>query len=220
MTSINVKTAKTAELVAFYNEHAERRVTKFSDRKTAERRVQQLIDHLDHEASERRTGDRRTQNVVEPTTEGENMTDVTPAAVEGDDQLVEEFGHAECPSCSVHLSNGVMTFDWLAAEKGSHAKAVEVQKHEFSCMGCGAEWGKEITANTARSEGVAKSWLDPEVKAKRAQRNGVRVDGVEYKSVTKAFEALELPLKMHVKFRMELKAAGKLEEFGHTWEII
>lgn len=41
---IDVKTATTAELVAFYNKHAEKPVTKFADRKTAERRVATLID--------------------------------------------------------------------------------------------------------------------------------------------------------------------------------
>lgn len=41
---IDVKTATTAELVAFYNKNAEKPVTKFADRKTAERRVATLID--------------------------------------------------------------------------------------------------------------------------------------------------------------------------------
>ena len=40
---INVNTAKTAELVAFYNKHASKPVTKFADRKTAERRVAALL---------------------------------------------------------------------------------------------------------------------------------------------------------------------------------
>jgi hypothetical protein len=41
---INVKTATTAELVAFYNANAFQPVKKFADRKTAERRVQALLD--------------------------------------------------------------------------------------------------------------------------------------------------------------------------------
>lgn len=40
---INVQTAKTAELVAFYNKHASKPVSKFADRKTAERRVAALL---------------------------------------------------------------------------------------------------------------------------------------------------------------------------------
>lgn len=40
---MNVSTATTAELVAFYNEHAAQPVKKFADRKTAERRVSALL---------------------------------------------------------------------------------------------------------------------------------------------------------------------------------
>lgn len=40
---LNVQTATTAQLVAFYNEHANKPVTKFADRKTAERRVTELM---------------------------------------------------------------------------------------------------------------------------------------------------------------------------------
>lgn len=46
MTTINVTTAKTSELVAFYNAHAAKPVTKFADRKTAERRVSELLATL------------------------------------------------------------------------------------------------------------------------------------------------------------------------------
>lgn len=42
---LNVSTATTAELVAFYNEHnADKPVKKFADRKTAERRVSALLE--------------------------------------------------------------------------------------------------------------------------------------------------------------------------------
>lgn len=43
---LNIKTAKTAELVAFYNEHADKPVKKFVDRATAEKRVAALIATL------------------------------------------------------------------------------------------------------------------------------------------------------------------------------
>lgn len=44
--TMNVKTATTAQLVAFYNEHADKAVTKFRDRATAEKRCQELLDLL------------------------------------------------------------------------------------------------------------------------------------------------------------------------------
>ena len=43
---IDVSAATTAELVAFYNKHAAKPVNKFADRKTAERRVTQLVEQL------------------------------------------------------------------------------------------------------------------------------------------------------------------------------
>lgn len=40
---IDVRTATTTELVAFYNKHADKQVKKFQDRATAERRVSELL---------------------------------------------------------------------------------------------------------------------------------------------------------------------------------
>lgn len=41
-------------------------------------------------------------------------------------------------------------------------------------------------------------------------RSAVKADGTEYRSVKQAFEKLKLPLGRHIRFRMALKAAGKL----------
>lgn len=46
MNTIDITTATTAELVAFWNEHAEKPVKRFADRKTAERRVAALVAEL------------------------------------------------------------------------------------------------------------------------------------------------------------------------------
>lgn len=46
MKTIDITTATTAELVAFWNAHAEKPVKRFADRKTAERRVAALIETL------------------------------------------------------------------------------------------------------------------------------------------------------------------------------
>lgn len=44
---MNVQTAKTSELIAFYNANSGRDpIKKFTDRKTAEARVQALVDHI------------------------------------------------------------------------------------------------------------------------------------------------------------------------------
>jgi len=65
-----------------------------------------------------------------------------------------------------------------------------------------------------RSAAVAVSWTDPEVAAARCVKSKVKVDGVEYGSVLKAFIALQLPVNKHIGFRAKLKASGN-EVFKH-----
>lgn len=55
MNTIDITTATTAELVAFWNAHAEKPVKRFSDRKTAERRVAALIETLTPKVSKKAT---------------------------------------------------------------------------------------------------------------------------------------------------------------------
>lgn len=62
-----------------------------------------------------------------------------------DADLAAMCGYSHCPKCGIHLSNGVLHFDSLEDQHGPK-KAYELQKHEWSCMGCNAEWGKEIEA--------------------------------------------------------------------------
>lgn len=50
---INVQTAKTAELVAFYNANSAKTVKKFADRATAEKRVAELLKTLKPKASKK-----------------------------------------------------------------------------------------------------------------------------------------------------------------------
>lgn len=59
------------------------------------------------------------------------------------------------------------------------------------------------------SEGIAASWKNPEVAAKRMTRHTVVCNGQEFKSVRQAFAAFGLNDKKHIAFRMKLKAAGK-----------
>lgn len=72
-----------------------------------------------------------------------------------------------------------------------------------------------------RSAAIAETWKDPDVAAARARRDHVTADGVEYPSVKQAFIDLELDLRTHIKFRGELKAAGKLvDRNGIEWAIV
>jgi hypothetical protein len=64
-----------------------------------------------------------------------------------DEDLAATCGHSHCPACGIHLSNGLMDFDSLADQHGEK-EAYALQKHNWSCMGCNAEWGDEIEAPT------------------------------------------------------------------------
>jgi len=67
---------------------------------------------------------------------------------------------------------------------------------------------KEPKAPADRSAAIAASWLRPDVAAKRIERTSVKVKGETFDSVRKAFLALGLPLSVHIRFRMTLKANG------------
>lgn len=141
---MNVTEATMKELLAFYNENAEKPVKRFADRKTAERRVSALMEEMD----------------------------------------------------------GPEVFTPDAPARGK--VVVEAPR----------------AASATRSEAIARSWEDEETRAARSQRSAVEVDGHYYGSVRKAFIALDLPMKLHIAFRGELKAAGELDAYDHHWEIV
>lgn len=84
---------------------------------------------------------------------------------EEDENLILACGHSHCPECGTHLSNGLLDFDSLEDQHGAK-KAYEMQKHEWSCMGCNAEWGKPVEAPKGTKRGeptrhyVNKSTVD------------------------------------------------------------
>lgn len=82
------------------------------------------------------------------------------------------------------------------------------------------ETHKDISAHEARSAGVARSWKDPEVRAKRSQRNGVIVNGEEFRSVPAAFAHFDLPMKEMIPFRLYLKEHGKAVNYDMEWELV
>lgn len=56
-----------------------------------------------------------------------------------DQQLIDQCGHARCPHCGVHLDNGLM----------DHVNDPSLQ-HEWSCMGCGEEFGDLVVRGEKR----------------------------------------------------------------------
>jgi hypothetical protein len=194
MKSINVQTAKTSELVAFYNEHAEqlgkKHITKFADRQTAEMRVSMMIADLEAEQAE-------------------------PPKPYG----FEDHGLTNCPHCNIHLENGVGVHN-----DEVNGKVIKHDKFQFVCLACGTEFGPEIPGvkpvDEKRSAAIAETWKDEDVRKARSTHNAVEVDGVRYRSVREAFKALGLPDSKHIKFRGQLKLYGE-QAFGkHTFVLV
>lgn len=210
---INVKTAKTAELVSFYNDHAGEidvaPVKKFADRKTAERRVSKMVDAL-----------------LEAKIEGEPVDESTcPECGENSGWSTTDFMEqiAQDEELSRQAAGGRLS-NTMAAEFKMRRDEIRLLELDHECIACGHVFGKpnphrKGSHSATRSAGIAKSWENAEVAVKRSTRHIAVVDGHEFRSVRQAFVAFQLPLNEHIKFRMELKAAGKLEAYGKTWEV-
>jgi hypothetical protein len=83
---INVTTAKTVELVSFYNAHAAKPVKKFSDRATAEKRVAAILETLTVTAPTTATGISRSEAIAKSWTNPETRHKRSlrhPVAVDG-----------------------------------------------------------------------------------------------------------------------------------------
>lgn len=196
---MNVSTATTAELVAFYNAHANKPVTKFSDRKTAERRVSELIAGIKFSPpSAERTAALAAADARElrcpKCGDTQNLTRGAVKILRGQQHVVNEH-IADCHNCG----------------------------HEWN-----TETGKPVrkaASNPDRSAAIAASWKNTSVAARRSVRHAVRVTDPRggqgsYKSVREAFLVLALPLGQHIRFRGQLKAAGVAEFAGHKFAVV
>lgn len=182
---MNISTATTAELVAYYNANValDKRIKKFADRKTAELRVSKLFASVLEVAAQARR----------------------ESSVYG----YEAHGHTNCPHCGIDLSNGVSQHG-----DDVNGKPLRHDTHMFECMGCGGGFGeliKRAAASATRASGIAASWAVPEIADKRKLRTGnievrqgTKLIGT-YRSVAHAYTSLGLSLKGHIPFRMALK---------------
>lgn len=182
----DVQAATTKELVAFYNAHnVDATISKFSDRKTGERRVMAIIVAL--EAAEQ-SGEVVDAPVLAPAevhkTRASRVVNPEPELDTGfvsdtpEDEVTEEEALAE-----------------LALMKAAAAKGPAVAKSGLTL-----------------GQAIAASWTDPEIAAKRMTRHHITVTvngkSADYKSVAAAFGALGLPMSKHIRFRMKVKSEG------------
>lgn len=97
------------------------------------------------------------------------------------------------------------------------------------CHHCSTEYWRDTgkiykapAKSVNRSKSISESWNKPEVAAKRARRDNVKVSGSGvFRSVLEAFKSLNLPQSKHIKFRMALKQVGSgvFEYGGKTYEF-
>ena len=200
-TSGDVIATKTADLVAFYNANSgSKPIKKFADRRTAETRVIALIESLnalDEPSNESPIPDAKPREEVS----SDVKTHKARAVVKKAEPTQEELDAMSDEEYEAFVKSGLNDSANCVVQNGTPS-------HRRS-----------------NSEGIAKSWDNKEVAQKRLTRNGVMVDGVgEFKSVRVAFAALGLPDSKHIRFRMKLKEAGRLNfEFGnksYTFQII
>lgn len=200
-TSGDVIATKTADLVAFYNANSgSKPIKKFTDRRTAETRVIALIESLnalDEPSNESPIPDAKPREEVS----SDVKTHKARAVVKKSEPTQEELDAMTDEEYEAFVKSGLNDSAKCVVQNGTPS-------HRRS-----------------NSEGIAKSWDNKEVAQKRLTRNGVMVEGVgEFKSVRVAFAALGLPDSKHIRFRMKLKEAGRLNfEFGnksYTFQII
>ena len=200
-TSGDVIATKTADLVAFYNANSgSKPIKKFADRRTAETRVIALIESLnalDEPSNESPIPDAKSREEVS----SDVKTHKARAVVKKAEPTQEELDAMSDEEYEAFVKSGLNDSADCVVQNGTPS-------HRRS-----------------NSEGIAKSWDNKEVAQKRLTRNGVMVEGVgEFKSVRAAFAALGLPDSKHIRFRMKLKEAGRLNfEFGNksfTFQII
>ncbi len=200
-TSGDVIATKTADLVAFYNANSgSKPIKKFADRRTAETRVIALIESLnalDEPSNESPIPDAKPREEVS----SDVKTHKARAVVKKAEPTQEELDAMTDEEYEAFVKSGLNDSANCVVQNGTPS-------HRRS-----------------NSEGIAKSWDNKEVAQKRLTRNAVMVEGVgEFKSVRVAFAALGLPDSKHIRFRMKLKEAGRLNfEFGnksYTFQII
>lgn len=174
---INITTATSAELLAFFNANTGgAQVKKFADRKTAERRVGALVQEMREEAmDDAEIAAWNNGHATPEAPEGEDLLEAVTAeepVITDLNTMREEashpygytvHGHDNCPHCGIHLSNGV-------GEDGQevNGKAIKHDAFQYECLGCGAEFGPAVVRKSAPvSTGVLRPAMAASLKIDR-----------------------------------------------------
>lgn len=185
----------TAEIVAEYNSLTGSSVKRFSDRKTAERRL------------------KAARLAVLAGTKEDASKPVATAEIVDTASRADEL---KCPSCGD--SDGNITY---AGPEGTAAGERLFCHHCSTEFYANGRIYKAPAKSKTRSENVAASWEDPDVAADRKVRcTNVTVrhpdgDLYSFKSVPQAFKFLGLPWWKHFSVRKQVKAGQTVEVNGY-----
>ena len=124
-----------------------------------------------------------------------------------------QFRKGEIPPGWVHIATGIRTGQ-VSCRNLKTGETASFPKGEIP-----DGW---VHVATGPDGITAKTWKDPAVRKARSVRINVRVNGTLYRSTWAAWQSLEIDGSgcQCQKFRKELKAAGRLERYGHIWEVI
>lgn len=198
-TIAQVEAATTKELVAYWNAHATKTITKFTDRATAVKRcVDLMMERGEWDEEQENDEDPNTVAAAEAASNAEAQAEVD-AEVQGENKF--------------DASEKDKNFVWPFAKAGEESPEQIAAKAALDAPKGTKTVTKKAPASGSNSAGVAASWQDPSVAAARLTRDGVRVtfkdDSSDFKSVREAFRAFRLMDSKHIRFRGVLKAAGK-----------
>jgi hypothetical protein len=241
MSTINITEAKTADLVAFYNLNIVRFpdgtvIKKFADRKTAEKRVADLVEKIASHFP-----DEETPEGTIPNPDGDVEMDAAAEALENEGGSQE--GATTTNLSEMPLDANGMVADGAPEEQEedpevaanraakSHS-AFNVLQTTLAALNEANERAKSegtkpvvksSSSKASNSDGVAASWVDSDIRAARLTRDGVEVnlDGNSvgiFKSTREAFRALRLPDNKHIRFRLKLKESHRDQGEGATFE--
>jgi hypothetical protein len=188
-TLSDVQSATDAELITFWNDHADGGKTfdKITNREKFEKWCMELIGELEQEAAADADEQEETQT----------RKDVKLVAT----------GNA--------LTGLMNQMNTIAA---ASTKPIAPVADKVAATPKKAKEPKPDAARSSNAAGVAASWADASVASARLQRDGVSVtagpETTTPKSVREAFRAYRLPDSKHIRFRLKLKAS-KREVFEH-----
>lgn len=175
MTTLNIRAATMAQLVAFFNANTGGNpVKKFADRPTAEKRVQRLVDEMAAESMVEEMGIQNAKQaahiIAEKISAGANSTTTADLIVKTNQPEIQEFipsyNHRVCPKCgSSEIYNG-RTDGGLVVEEDKIAGC-----HACDWVQDDRKMAKTSVAKPPTSTGKARPVMQTSLKLDRRIRN-------------------------------------------------